>query len=94
MNNTRRFDRHAHMSKDTREAIIDCQKELYEFIIGVDCWELKNYLSGLFDGYDYTDIIPEMEEMKAVKEKRPEIHQKILDICKEVSQYPDGTTRI
>jgi len=90
----RRFDRHAHMSKETREAILDCISNLYEFKIGVSCFNVTNYLYGFFDGYDYSELVPKEECMKAIKDKNPVVYQKIMDICQEVSQYPVGITQV
>jgi hypothetical protein len=49
---------------------------------------LKNYLYGLFDGFDYSHLIPKCEAMQDVQAQEPALHAAILVICDEVSKYP------
>ncbi len=54
--NIRTFDRQALMSDSTREEILDLITDLQ---ITENCNQrsMINYLYGLFDGYDYSDLI-------------------------------------
>ena len=53
---TKTFDRHSKMDDTTREEILDLITDLQ---ITENCNQAKmvNYLFGLFDGFDYSDLI-------------------------------------
>lgn len=76
---TMRFDRHADMSKETVDEIME--------IINVretrKSFNVKNSLFGLFDGYLYSDLLPEAKETFS-----PELSNRIEAVVNEIKQYP------
>ena len=88
----RRFDRHEHMDAQTREGILELINKL--MLLNTETFTVRNYLYGFFDGYDYSEVLPEHNEMKELKEESFELYLKVLGVCMIVSKYPDGTTQI
>jgi len=95
-NEIRKFDRHANMDAQTREKILELIQALTLLSArkGVETFSTKNFLYGFFDGYDYSNILPENEEAQEIKEKDFDLYLKILGVCYIVSKYPDGSTQI
>ena len=87
MSHTRFFNRHENMKEVTMTVIMSL---VMNSIIREDS-SLANMLSGLFDGYDYTDAI--MVKAEAMDKLSDEY--RFLDaICREVKSYPDGVTQL
>ena len=82
------FNRYDSMPMATLQSINECITGLYQVESQHSTFSLKNYLYGLFDGYDYSHIIPTLEVMKDVQAQEPALHLTILVICDEVSRYP------
>lgn len=77
-----RFDRHAHMSTETREEILDLT--IYRSDEkGRVPFNIENSLYGLFDGYFYDDLMSDVEEFGD-----EEFTQRVSAVVETVSQYP------
>lgn len=73
------FDRHAEMSSETREQIMDLLNNV-RFDGGFD---LTNMIYGLFDGYLYDNIlIVGREQLHDV------VYKQLEDIVSTIKQYP------
>ena len=72
-----RFDRHAHMSGETRRKILDIISD-----IPSGHFTLKNSMYGLFDGYLYDDSLERSKKLKK------DLRKKIKEVIDEVSKYP------
>jgi hypothetical protein len=88
----RHFNRHEHMDAETRRAILETITAL--MILDCKTFSVVNCLYGFFDGFDYSEAIPEMEEMELIKKESPDLYFKILGFCFLVSKYPDGHTQV
>ena len=81
-----KFNRHEHMDSSTRGIILDCINELSD--CETETRSIENMLYGFFDGFDYSDDIEESTEMNEIKIENPNLHLKILVICRIVKKYP------
>jgi len=81
----RRFDRHEQMDGETRGEILDTINEFY--LLGGGFSGLKNYLFGLFDGYDYSKTDRFQDEMNKLKTESPDLHNRIENIYKKIDNY-------
>jgi hypothetical protein len=81
----RRFDRHEQMDGETRGEILDTINEFY--LLGGNFSGLKNYLFGLFDGYDYSKTDRFQDEMNKLKIESPDLHNRIENIYKKIDNY-------
>ena len=84
------FNRHEHMSAETRRSILEAITELYS--IDGEMFSLSNMLYGLFDGFDYSDKIHKSKEIFIVQEQNEALYTKLLDIIKAVKSYPKSET--
>ena len=80
------FNRHEHMDSSTRGIILDCINELSD--CETETRSIENMLYGFFDGFDYSDNIEESTEINEIKIENPNLHLKILVICRIVKKYP------
>ena len=76
------FDRHAHMSSETRGDIMNILKGTSTSLSNDR--HLTNMLYGLFDGYLYEDIISESNRI-GIEER---IKTQIKEVVEVVSAYP------
>jgi hypothetical protein len=76
------FDRHAHMSSETRGDIMNILRETSTSLYNDR--HLTNMLYGLFDGYLYEDIISESNRIGIEEAVKRQIEE-VLDV---VSAYP------
>lgn len=88
------FNRHASMGMETLKEIGAIQNEFFEEPIyqaskdlEIDLWGLRNFLCGLYDGYDYTDQIKEDKGYKLIKLIAPEVAERIDKVLKEIEGY-------
>jgi len=77
----RRFDRHEEMDGNTRTEILDAIRNPNV------SHRLENYLFGLFDGYDYSDVEDFKLEIKKLKSKDSKAYKEVVDIYKKVDKY-------
>jgi hypothetical protein len=73
-----KFDRHANMSSETRNEIMDILNEV-DFNTGFD---LMNMLYGLFDGYLYDDLLP------VTKNADTTLYNRVKKVVNIVKKYP------
>ena len=90
MANATRFDRHANMSSETREEVMDLiiKLKLSEF----GDFNLVNSLYGLFDGYFYEETLSKHQE--AIAESNTTLGVRLANLINEVKEYPEGVTQI
>lgn len=86
------FNRHECMDAATRELVMNCI-ETIRYKAGGN-FTLENYLYGLFDGFDYSKDIMQMEFVQELKNSNPELYQKLEGLCDTVSKYPKGKTSV
>lgn len=76
------FDRHAHMSSETRGDIMNILRETSTSLYNDR--HLTNMLYGLFDGYLYEDIVTESNRIGIEEAVKRQIEE-VVDV---VSAYP------
>jgi hypothetical protein len=76
------FDRHAHMSSETRGDIMNILKDTSTSLSNDR--HLTNMLYGLFDGYLYEDIVTESKRIGIEEAVKRQIEE-VVDV---VSAYP------
>lgn len=76
-----RFNRHEHMSSETRREIMDI---IGDIGYGNNVFLLTNSLYGMFDGYLYDELIQYADEVTMSKE----LYRRILKVFRTVSEYP------
>jgi hypothetical protein len=76
------FDRHAHMSSETRGDIMNILRETSTSLYNDR--HLTNMLYGLFDGYLYEDIVTESKRIGIEEAVKRQIEE-VVDV---VSAYP------
>ena len=82
------FNRYDSMPMTTLRSINECITALYDIDSTHSRFTLSNYLYGLFDGFDYSHLIPSCKFMEDIATQAPALHLTILTICDEVSKYP------
>lgn len=76
-----KFNRHEHMSSETRREILEI---ITEIGYGDGTFELTNSMYGLFDGYLYDELIQYADEVTMSKD----LYRRILKVFNTVCQYP------
>lgn len=76
-----RFDRHEHMSSETRREILDI---ITEIGYGEGTFTLTNSMYGLYDGYLYDELIQYADEVTMSKD----LYRRILRVFNTVCKYP------
>ena len=76
-----RFNRHEHMSSETRREIMDI---IGDIGYGNNTFMLTNSMYGLFDGYLYDELIQYADEVTMSKE----LYRRILGVFNTVCKYP------
>lgn len=76
-----KFNRHEHMSSETRGEILDI---IGEIGYGDGTFELTNSMYGLFDGYLYDELIQYADEVTMSRD----LYRRILKVFRIVSEYP------
>ncbi len=76
-----RFNRHEHMSSETRREIMDI---IMEIGYGNNTFLLTNCMYGLFDGYLYDELIGYADEVTMSKD----LYRRILKVFRTVCEYP------
>jgi len=84
------FNRHEHMSAETRRSILEAITELYS--IDGNMFSLSNMLYGLFDGFDYSTKIASSSQMEIVEKQNVPLYKKIMKFCKTIQTYPKSET--
>jgi hypothetical protein len=81
-----RFNRHEHMSQETRRDILELIKDIQFGYLGYSSKgnSIINMLYGLFDGYLYDELITEVECLKP----NLELYNRIIRINTLCSGYP------
>lgn len=81
-----RFNRHEHMSHETRRDILELIKDIQFVYLGYSSKgnSIINMLYGLFDGYLYDELIIEVECLKP----NLELYNRIIRINTLCSGYP------
>lgn len=81
------FNRHTQMNDNTREEILDLIFEL-SILDDVNTKRLENYLFGLFDGYDYSDLILGDDLLKELKQMgENDLIDRISDVALTIKGY-------
>ena len=76
-----RFNRHEHMSSETRNEIMDI---IGDIGYGDNTFTLTNSMYGLFDGYLYDELIQYADEVTMSKD----LYRRILRVFNTVCKYP------
>lgn len=76
-----RFNRHEHMSSETRREIMDI---IGDIGYGNNTFLLINCMYGLFDGYLYDELIQYADEVTMSKS----LYRRILGVFNTVCKYP------
>ena len=76
-----RFDRHEHMSSETRREVLDI---ITEIGYGDGTFLLTNSMYGLYDGYLYDELIQYADEVTMSKD----LYRRILRVFNTVCKYP------
>jgi len=76
-----KFNRHEHMSSETRREILDI---IMEIGYGEHAFMLTNSMYGLFDGYLYDELIQYADDVTMSKS----LYRRILKVFNTVCQYP------
>jgi len=85
---TPRFNRHACMSSETRNRILDLIGDL-EITENCNQRRMVNYLYGLFDGYDYSDeMISDSLIIELFNGGNTHLVTEIFAIALEIDSYP------
>tara|TARA_B110000858_G_scaffold29263_1_gene31419 strand:+ start:565 stop:837 length:273 start_codon:yes stop_codon:yes gene_type:complete len=81
--NYTRFDRHDHMSSETRNEILSIKRELSRTDIKHDTDRLENWMFGLFDGYLYNNLILEAQKLPV------DLYTRVSDVYFICKDYPE-----
>ena len=92
MSEIRKFNRHASMNAETRRGILELIHDLV--LADTKTWNIQNMLYGFFDGFDYSQVLPEHVEMKELEKVNFKLYASVLGVCSIVSKYPDGFTEV
>ena len=84
------FNRHKHMSAETRSSILEAITELYS--IDGETFSISNMLYGLFDGFDYSLKISTSESINIIFKQNLDLYTKIMKICLDIQKYPKSQT--
>jgi hypothetical protein len=76
-----RFNRHEHMSSETRREILDI---IGDIGYGNNTFLLTNTLYGLYDGYLYDEMISYADEVTMSKD----LYRRILKVFRTACEYP------
>ena len=76
-----RFDRHEHMSSETRREVLDI---IMEIGYGENTFMLTNSMYGLFDGYLYDELIQYADDVTMSRN----LYRRILGVFNTVCKYP------
>ena len=76
-----RFNRHEHMSSETRREILDI---IMDIGYGEGTFNLTNSMYGLFDGYLYDELIQYADEVTMSKD----LYRRILKVFRTACEYP------
>jgi len=82
------FNRHESMNSETRSIILDIINDLYECPLGHSTFTIQNWLYGSFDGYDYSSVAIESNELNSVRNVDSELAEKILHVFNMIENYP------
>ena len=83
------FNRQVNMTDETRSDIQEVLSDLWN-VKEISCFNpLENYLFGLYDGYNYEDLILKTEEASIIKRIRPELYKRLISVLDIVNQYPE-----
>jgi len=86
--NIKRFDRHEHMDDTTRGKILDLISDL-NIIENCKSFNVINMLYGLFDGFDYSELIESDNLLKQLKRGgNTALVKEILVVTKIIKRYP------
>lgn len=83
-----RFNRHESMDSETRSLILDTIKEVGNLPLGSSSYVMKNWLYGLFDGYDYSEFAISSHELASITSVDVELSCKISHIFSIIEKYP------
>jgi hypothetical protein len=82
------FNRYENMDSETRRMILDVINDLYECPLGHSTFTMQNWLSGTFDGYDYSDVAIFSHELASITHVDSELGAKISEIFGIIEKYP------
>ena len=82
------FNRHENMDSETRKMILDIINDLYDCPLGHSTFTMQNWLYGLFDGYDYSEIAIFSSELASITSVDVELTCKISHIFSIIEKYP------
>ena len=82
------FNRHENMDSETRKMILDVINDLYDCPLGHSTFTMQNWLYGLFDGYDYSEIAIFSPELASITFVDVELTCKISHIFSIIEKYP------
>ena len=81
------FNRHESMNSETREYIMKTIRDLDECPLGHSTFTIQNWLYGAFDGYDYSAVAIESNELQSIKQVDSELSEKILNSFNTIKKY-------
>jgi hypothetical protein len=75
------------MNSETREYIMKIIQDLDECPLGHSTFIIQNWLYGAFDGYDYSAVAIESNELNSVRNVDSELSEKILNVFNTIEKY-------
>jgi len=81
------FNRHESMNSKTRSIILDIINDLYECPLSHSTFTIQNWLYGSFDGYDYSSVAIESNELNSIRNVDSELAEKILHVFNMIEKY-------
>ena len=81
------FNRHESMNSETRKFIMEIIRDLDECPLGHSTFIIQNWLYGAFDGYDYSAVAIESNELNSVRNVDSELSEKILNAFNTIEKY-------
>ena len=82
------FNRHESMDSETRGMILDIINDLYDCPLGHSTYTMQNWLYGSFDGYDYSDVALNSNELNSIRIVDAALATKLTQIFYIISIYP------
>jgi hypothetical protein len=75
------------MNSETREYIMKTIRDLDECPLGHSTFIIQNWLYGAFDGYDYSAVAIESNELRSIKQVDFELSENILKVFNTIEKY-------
>lgn len=85
------FNRHESMDSETRRMILDTINDLHDCPLGHSTFTMENWLYGAFDGYDYSAVALNSNELNSIRIVDAALATKLTQIFYIISIYPRTT---